>query len=76
MTQPPQLPAPEKVKQRAARMREICIMFDAQIMVLDELIAQVEAENRNNPINVYRREKGKRLLESLMQEKAKEKGGE
>jgi hypothetical protein len=51
-------------------------MFDAQIMVLDELIAQVEAENRNNPFNVYRREKGKRLLESLMQEKAKEKGGE
>lgn len=47
-------------------------MFDAQIMLLDELIAQVEAENRNNPINVYRREKGKRLLESLMQEKSKE----
>lgn len=76
MTQPPQLPDPDKVKQRAARMREICVMFDAQIMVLDQLIAQVEAENRNNPINVYRREKGKRLLESLMQEKAKEKGGE
>lgn len=76
MTQPPQFPDLEKVKQRAARMRDICLMFDAQIMVLDELIAQVEAENRNNPINVYRREKGKRLLESLMQEKAKEKGGE
>ena len=53
-------------------MRKICLMFDAQIMVLDELIAQVEAENRNNPVNVYRREKGKRLLESLMQEKSKE----
>lgn len=76
MNQQPQLPDPEKVKQRAARMREICLMFDAQIMILDELIAQVEAENRNNPFNVYRREKGKRLLESLMQEKAKEKGGE
>lgn len=76
MTQQPQLPDLEKVKQRAAKMREICLMFDAQIMILDELIAQVEAENRNNPFNVYRREKGKRLLESLMQEKAKEKGGE
>lgn len=76
MTQPPHLPDPERVKQRVARMREICLMFDAQIMVLDELIAQVEAENRNNPINVYRREKGKRLLDSLMQEKAKEKAGE
>ncbi len=76
MTQQPQPPDLEKVKQTAARMREICLMFDAQIMLLDELIAQVEAENRNNPINVYRREKGKRLLESLMQEKAKEKAGE
>lgn len=76
MTQQPQPPDLEKVKQRAAKMRDICTMFDAQIMILDELIAQVEAENRNNPFNVYRREKGKRLLESLMQEKAKEKGGE
>lgn len=75
MNQPLQFPDPEKVKQRAARMREICLMFDAQIMILDELIAQVEAENRNNPINVYRREKGKRLLENLMQQKSEEKGG-
>ena len=72
MNKQPHLPDPEKVKQRVARMREICLMFDAQIMLLDELIAQVEAENRNNPINVYRREKGKRLLESLIQEKSKE----
>jgi alpha-D-ribose 1-methylphosphonate 5-triphosphate synthase subunit PhnL len=71
MNKQPHLPDPEKVKQRVARMREICLMFDAQIMLLDELIAQVEAENRNNPINVYRREKGKRLLESLIQEKSK-----
>lgn len=75
MNQPLQFPDPEKVKQRAARMREICLMFDAQIMILDELIAQVEAENRNNPINVYRREKGKRLLDNLMQQKSEEKGG-
>ena len=72
MNQPLQFPDPEKVKQRAARMREICLMFDAQIMILDELIAQVEAENRNNLINVYRREKGKRLLENLMQQKSEE----
>lgn len=72
MTQQSQLPDLEKVGQRAARMQEICLMFDAQIMILDELIAQVEAENRNNPMNVYRREKGKRLLQSLMQEKGRE----
>ena len=50
MNQPLKLPDPEKVKQRAARMREICLMFGAQILLLDELIAQVEAENQNNPI--------------------------
>lgn len=76
MNQQPQPLDLEKVKQRAAKMREICLMFDAQIMILDELIAQVEAENRNNPFNVYQREKGKRLVESLMQEKAKEKAKE
>lgn len=75
MNQPLKFPDPEKVKQRANRMREICLMFDTQIMVLDELIAQVEAENRKNPINIYRREKGKRLLEELMQQKSEESGG-
>jgi alpha-D-ribose 1-methylphosphonate 5-triphosphate synthase subunit PhnL len=75
MTEQPQPPSLEKVKQRAARMQEICLMFDYQIMVLDELIAQVEAENRDNPINVYRREKGKRLLENLMQQKSEESSG-
>ena len=72
MTQTPQVPDPEKVKQRVARMREICQMFDAQILILDELIADVEAQNRNNPINLRRREKGKRLVESLIAEKAKQ----
>lgn len=76
MTQQPQPPDLEKVKQTAAKLRDICTMFDTQIMVLDELIAQVEAENRHNPVNVYRREKGKRLLKSLMQEKLGEKVGE
>ncbi len=74
MTNQPRVPDPETRARSIAKLRDICLMFDAQIMVLDELIAQVEAENRNNPVNVYRREKGKRLLESLMQEKAKESG--
>lgn len=41
-------------------------------MVLDELIAPVEAENRNNSINVYRRQKEKRLLDSLIEDKSRE----
>lgn len=72
MTNQPRVPDPETRARSIAKLRDICTMFDAQIMVLDELIAQVEAENRNNSVNVYRREKG-RLLESLMQ-KAKESG--
>lgn len=73
MNQPLQFPDPEKVKQRAARMHEICLMFDSQIMLLDELIAQLEAENRNHPINVYRRERGNRLLKEFLQKQAEEK---
>ncbi len=76
MTNQPRIPDPETRARSVAKLRDICTMFDAQIMVLDELIAQAEAENRHNPINVYRREKGERLLKSLMQEKAKEKVGE
>ena len=69
MNNQPRIPDPETRAKSVARLRDICTMFDAQIMVLDELIAQVEAENRNNPLNVSRRNRGKRLLESLKQEK-------
>ena len=71
MNNQPRIPDPETRARSVARMREICLMFDTQKMVLEELIAELEAENRNNPMNVYRREKGKRLIESLMQEKSK-----
>ncbi|MBW4620371.1 MAG: hypothetical protein KME17_13590 [Cyanosarcina radialis HA8281-LM2] len=75
MNNQPRIPDPETRARSVARMREICLMFDAQIVaqivLLDELIAQGEAENRQNPINIYRREQGKRLLESLKQQTAK-----
>jgi hypothetical protein len=73
MNNQPRIPDSETRAKSVARLRDICTMFDDQIMVLDELIAQVEAENRNNPLNVYRRNRGKRLLESLKQEKSQEK---
>jgi hypothetical protein len=44
------------------------MMFDAKIMVLDELIARVESQNRQNSINIYRQKQGQRLLTSLQQE--------
>ena len=68
MNNPIQIPDENSRERSIAKMREISIMFDAQIMVLDELIAKVEAENRHSSVNVYRRERGKRLLASLEQE--------
>lgn len=79
MTQTPQLPDPEKVKQRAANMHEISIQFDAQTLILDELSAQVADENRRSRLYVYRLEKAKRLLNSLKLEKGGQnssRGGE
>ena len=68
MNNPNQISDENSRERSIAKMREISIMFDAQIMVLDELIAKVEAENRHSSVNVYRRESGKRLLASLEEE--------
>ena len=59
------LPDPEKVKKTVARIRESNQMLEALTLSLDELIAMVEADIRNSPINVHRREKAKRLAESV-----------
>ncbi|MEZ2250794.1 hypothetical protein [Microcoleus sp.] len=54
MTQQPQLPEPEKVKQTVHQMREVCRQFDSLNFALDELIAQIEADIRNSPLTAYR----------------------
>jgi dTDP-4-amino-4,6-dideoxygalactose transaminase len=53
MSQPIKFPDPEKVKQRAQRMREICAVFDEQIAILDRISAQIEAENQKQPFYIY-----------------------
>lgn len=68
MNQQPKIPDKATRERSIAKMREISMMFDAQIMVLDELIARVEAQNRQSSINIYRQKQGKRLLTSLQQE--------
>ena len=68
MNKQPKIPDLKVRERSSAKMREISMMFDAQIMVLDELIARVEAQNRQNRVSVYRQERGKRLLTSLQQE--------
>lgn len=54
MTQQPQPPDPEKVKQTVAKMRQVCRQFDALNLALDDLIAQVEADIRHSPLTAYR----------------------
>ncbi len=68
MNEQKQLPDPEKVKKTVAMLRDSNQMLEAWTQTLDELIAIVEADIRNSPINVYRRENAKRLAESVKQE--------
>jgi hypothetical protein len=68
MSEQRQLPEPEKVKNTVAMLRESNRMLETWTQTLDELIAMVEADIRNSPINVYRRENAKRLAESVKHE--------
>lgn len=71
MTKQLHSPEPEEVKQTVAKLREICTLFDEQILVLDELIAQLEAEEQNNPLNQYRRQKGMERLQAYPEHQSK-----
>lgn len=43
----------EKVRLTAAKMYDVCLRFDAQILLPGELIAKLEDENSNNYINFW-----------------------
>lgn len=62
MTQQPPPPDMERIKQRAAKVQEICKRADAEILILDDLIAQLEEKIRSSPLYRYRLHKAKRLL--------------
>ncbi|MEZ2240541.1 hypothetical protein [Microcoleus sp.] len=68
MSETPKLPAPEVIQKTVRNLRGVCLRLDALTLSLDELIAMVEADIRNSPINVYRQENAKRLAESVKQE--------
>lgn len=53
MNNQPRIPDSEKRARSVAKMREICAAFDEQIAVLDQLSAQIEAENQKNPFYIY-----------------------
>ncbi|MBC6424562.1 MAG: hypothetical protein GDA38_26170 [Hormoscilla sp. SP12CHS1] len=61
MTQQPP-PDMERMNQRAAKVQEICKRADAEILILDDLIAQLEEKIRASPLYSYRLHKAKRLL--------------
>ncbi|MFN9954960.1 MAG: hypothetical protein ACK55I_17820 [bacterium] len=65
MNQTSSTPSLEKVKQRAAKIQEICRRADAEILILDELIAQLEAANRSSTLHLYRLNKAKHLLDQV-----------
>lgn len=64
------IPDPEKRARSVAKMREICAMFDEQIAVLDRLIAQTEAENKKNPLNIYHQKRRQQRLDAQQQEQS------
>jgi hypothetical protein len=67
MNQPIKFPDPEKVKQRVQRMREICVAFDEQIAILDQLSAQIEAENQKQPFYIYCQKKKQQRAAEMQQ---------
>jgi hypothetical protein len=62
MNQQKQPPSPEKVQRWTAKMQAICDRWDAHILVLDDMIAQLEADIRHQPMYIDRLKKAKQLI--------------
>ncbi len=62
MTQKKFTPDMEQVKATSAKVKILCQRMDAEILILDDIIAQLEEQNRNSPLYKYRLNKAKRLL--------------
>lgn len=54
MNNQPRIPDPETIKRHVAKLREVCRMYDELNLLLDEAIAQAEADIRNSPLTAYR----------------------
>ncbi|MEG4274404.1 MULTISPECIES: hypothetical protein [unclassified Microcoleus] len=68
MSETPKLPDREVIQKTMRNLLGVCQRLEALTLSLDELTAMVEADIRNSPINVHRRENAKRLAESVKQE--------
>ncbi|MBW4622804.1 MAG: hypothetical protein KME17_26020 [Cyanosarcina radialis HA8281-LM2] len=58
----PNLPDLKKVKERAAEIEKICKRADANILILDDIIAQLDEDIRSSPVYQYRLKRAKQLL--------------
>ncbi|WP_017295563.1 hypothetical protein [Geminocystis herdmanii] len=63
MTQEKFIPDIEQIKKTSLKFQELCKRMDAEILILDDIIAQLDEQNRNSPVYQYRLNKAKRLLE-------------
>lgn len=68
MSEKSKLPEPEIIEKTVRNLRGVCLRLDALTLSLDELIAMVEADIRNSPINIHLRQNAKWLAESVKQE--------
>ncbi len=64
MTHSKQLPDPEKMQHGADKLREACRQLDALNLILDDAIAQVEAENRRSLQYHSRIERAKKFVKA------------
>lgn len=62
MTQEKFTPDIEQIKKTSFKFQELCKRMDAEILILDDIIAQLDEQNRNSPLYQYRLNKAKRLL--------------
>lgn len=69
MTQEKFIPDMEKVKATSAKVQALCQRMDAEILVLDDIIAQLDEEIRQSPLYQYRLNKAKKLLNLSVSQK-------
>lgn len=74
MTEKAKLPDPAAINRAVIRLRETCRQLDALTLLLDDAIAQVEAENRKSPLYAYRLKRAKHLLDSGQPERLEKVG--
>ncbi len=59
----------EQIKATSAKVKALCQRMDAELLILDDIIAQLEEDNRRSPLYQYRLNRAKRLLNDNIEAK-------